>query len=84
MHREKPSPSIIQLGEVYSVEDTYEDEKKHCSVHAVGFIVTSLDRCVPLSLLAITVTTLNSKQQNKGDPGSDCVFLKKNKVEEMA
>lgn len=83
MHREKPSPSIIQLGEVYSVEDTYEDEKSHCSIHAISFIVTSHDRCVPLSLLAITVTILNSKQQNKGDLGSDYVFLKGNKVGEM-
>lgn len=35
-----------------------------------------------LCLLAITVTILNSKQQNKGDLGND-VFLQKNKVGEM-
>lgn len=67
----------------YSVEDTYEDEKNHCTIHAICFIVTSHDRCVPVSLLAITVTILNSKQQNKGDLGRAYVFLKENKVGEM-
>lgn len=83
MLREKPSPSIVQLGEVYYVEVTYEDVKNHCTVHAISFIGTSHNRCVPLGLLAVTVTILNSKKQNRGDLGSSYVFLKENKVGKM-